>query len=282
MWDAVDGKTVQPLGQGTWQMGEEVARQTQEIEALRAGFEHNLWLVDTAEEYAEGGAERVVGQAIRDVRDRVFLTTKVWPTHASRDGILAALDASLKRLGTDYVDLYLLHWPSRQHPLAESMEGLMEVKRRGLTRYIGVSNFPSDLWEKAWQLTQGAVVVNQVEYSLLVRTPEKSLLGFAARHRASLMAYSPLRDLFGDALTPERRALLERLAVQHGVTPAAIGLAWVLHPRSAPVVAIAKAARLEHVRANAQALGLTLSPQEMDALHQLYQLPPHDLALEEL
>lgn len=280
MWERRDGTMVARLGQGTWQMGVESSQRAAEIEALRTGFEEGMWLVDTAEAYAEGGAETVVGEAIRDVRDRVFLTTKVWPTNGTKTGIRASMAASLKRLQTDYVDLYLLHWPSLDHPLEESMAGLMDVLHQGMTRHIGVSNFPRALWEQALALTDGAVRVNQVDFSLGVRTPELSLLSYAARHQGSLMAYSPLRNVLGDELDAARRNALTRIAKTHGVAISAVALAWLLVPREAEVVVIAKASQVSHVRDNAKALSCRLTHQECEELEALYPLPSLDLALE--
>lgn len=280
MWERVDGTRVKRLGQGTWKMGEDPIQRQVEIDALKAGFDEDLWLVDTAEMYAEGGSERVVGEAIRGVRDKVFLTTKVWPTHGSVQGIEHSLAESLKRLKTDAVDLYLLHWPSLDFPLKETMAGLQAVLKRGMTRHIGVSNFPWSLWDEAWSLTDGAVKVNQVDFSLGVRTPELSLLPYAARQGASLMAYSPLRNVLQEDLTAERRATLTRLAEKHGVSVAALALAWLLVPRSAEVVVIAKTSQQEHIRQNARALDVRLSEEDCQALEALYPLPKDDLTVE--
>ncbi len=280
MWDRVDGTRVKRLGQGTWKMGEDATQRQVEIDALKAGFDEDLWLVDTAEMYADGGSERVVGEAIRGVRDKVFLTTKVWPTHGSVQGIEHSLSESLKRLKTDAVDLYLLHWPSQDFPLEETMAGLLAVLKQGMTRYVGVSNFPRSLWDESWSLTDGAVKVNQVDFSLGVRTPELSLLSYAEQHGASLMAYSPLRNVLHEDLTRERRTTLTRLAEKYGVTIAALALAWVLAPRSAEIVAIAKASQEAHVRQNARALEVHLSEEDRQVLEALYPLPEDDLTLE--
>ncbi len=261
-------------------MGEETSRRIGEIQALQAGFDEGLWLVDTAELYADGGAEKVIGEAIRDVRDRVFLTTKVWPTHGTMTGIGESMAASLKRLQTDYVDLYLLHWPSKDYPLEESMAGLMDVLHQGMTRHIGVSNFPRSLWEQALALTDGAVGVNQVDFSLGVRTSELSLMSCAAQHHASLMAYSPVRNVLGDELDSSRRNVLTRIAQTHGVSLSAVALAWLLNPRKAEVVVIAKASHVTHVRDNAKVLSCRLNRQECAELETLYPLPSLDLALE--
>ncbi len=281
-WTTVSGKSVPPIGQGTWKMGASAEAQADEIAALKKGFELGLMLVDTAEMYADGGSERLVGEAVAGLRDHVFITTKIWPANASRAGTLAHLEASLKRLRTDYTDLYLLHWPSKTHPLEESMAGLIDVLERGLTRYIGVSNFPADLLEEAEQLTDHRIFANQVSYSLMAREPEVALIPYAKTHRVTLMAYSPLSGVVDPTLDGARQDALGSVASRHDVSSSAVALAWVLRQEAGPMVTIPKASRVEHVMHNAQALRVRLTDEDVDLLNSAFPPAKRDIPLERL
>jgi diketogulonate reductase-like aldo/keto reductase len=263
------------LGQGTWKMGERPERRAEEIESLRLGLELGMTLVDTAEMYADGGAEDVVGRAIRGRRHEVFVVSKVLPHNASLQGTIRAAERSLCRLGTEWIDLYLLHWPGR-HPLEETFEAFELLERQGKIRYFGVSNFDHHEMDSAVGLTQGKkLVANQVLYNLERRAIERGIIPWCRRHEILVMAYSPLEQGRLD-----RGTTLREIAERHGATPAQIALVWTL--RHDNVVAIPKAGRPEHVRENAGALAFTLTDEDLDELDRAYEPPSRDTKLETL
>lgn len=257
------------LGLGTWGMGEAGTNGPDIVAALRLGLDLGMTLIDTAEMYGEGGAEEVVGKAIAGRRDGVFLVSKVYPHNATRRGTVAACERSLKRLGTDRLDLYLLHWRG-EVPLAETLEGFAALRQQGKIRHYGVSNFGIDDMTDLWSLPGGAdAAVNQVLYNLTRRGIEWDLLPWCRERRVPVMAYSPIEQgrLLG------KRALSE-LAARRGVTPARLALAWLLARE--PVMVIPKAGRPEHVRENRAALDLELTPEELAELDRAF--PPPDRA----
>ncbi|ROL65751.1 oxidoreductase [Pseudomonas protegens] len=251
------------IGQGTWRMGEDRRQRDQEIAALRTGIDLGMTLIDTAEMYGEGGAEEVVGQAIAGRRDQVFLVSKVYPHNASRKGLPLACERSLQRLGTEVIDLYLLHWRG-QYPLAETIEAFERLREAGKIRRWGVSNFDvADLEE----LDSPACATNQVLYNLESRGIEFDLLPTCQQRRMPLMAYCPIGQ--GGALLVE--PVLQHIARNHGVTPAQVALAWLL--RQDQVLVIPKAVRPAHLRLNAQAGELQLEPEDLQALDQVFTPP---------
>jgi diketogulonate reductase-like aldo/keto reductase len=258
------GQTMPALGQGTWNMGEDPAARKAEVAALRLGMELGMTLIDSAEMYGEGGAEEVVGEAIAGRREDVFLVSKVYPHNASRAGVRAACERSLKRLGVDCIDLYLLHWRGRV-PLAETLDAFEDLRAQGKIRDYGVSNFDLDDMREAQVSPHGArVATDQVLYNLAERGVEWDLLPWCRARGMPLMAYSPL-----ESSTLEQRALLGNPALldvarRHGATPAQVALAWLLHQEG--VVVIPKAVRLEHVRANRAALDLALDADDVARL----------------
>ena len=263
------------LGQGTWKMGERPERRDEEIESLRLGLDLGMTLVDTAEMYADGGAEAVVGRAIRGRRHEVFVVSKVLPHNASREGTIRAAERSLGHLGTEWIDLYLLHWPGR-HPLEETFEAFELLEQQGKIRYFGVSNFDHHEMESAGRLTQGRnLVANQVLYNLERRAIERRIIPWCHRHEILVMAYSPLEQGRLD-----RGTTLREIAERHGATSAQIALVWTL--RHDNVVAIPKAGRPEHVRENAAALAFTLTDEDLDELDRTYAPPSRDAKLETL
>jgi len=213
------GETVPALGQGTWYMGEQRGAAATEAAALRLGVELGMTLIDTAEMYASGGAEQVVAQAVAGIRDTVFIVSKVLPQNASRSGTVAACERSLKRLKTDRIDLYLLHWRG-SYRLADTVAGFEALQAAGKIRYWGVSNFDVSDME---QLGGSGCAANQVLYHPESRGIEFDLLPWCARHGVPVMAYSPLghhvRRLLGS------RAL-QAVAARHGATPAQVAIAW--------------------------------------------------------
>ncbi|UVL54329.1 aldo/keto reductase [Pseudomonas sp. B21-035] len=253
------------IGQGTWYMGEDPARQHAEVAALQHGIELGLNLIDTAEMYAEGGAETVVGKAIAGRREQVFLVSKVYPHNASLKGIPAACERSLKRLGTEHIDLYLLHWRG-QYPLAETVEAFERLRVEGKIGRWGVSNFDVDDLRELYQLS-GDCAVNQVLYNPSQRGIEYDLLPWSHKRNLPTMAYCPLAQA-GRLL---KHPTLAEIAERHGATPAQVSLAWVI--RQDGVIAIPKAADLEHVRLNAAAANLVLSSEDLRAIDRAFAPP---------
>ena len=246
------GDTVPRLGQGTWGMGENPRRRHEEIAALKLGIELGMTLIDTAEMYGNGGAERVVADAIAGRRDGVFIVSKVLPENASREGIIAACERSLHRLGTDRLDLYLLHWRGR-YPLKETLDGFEALVGAGLIRAWGVSNFDVDDMEELVLLPGGyAVATNQVLYNLARRGIEANLLPWCRKCKIPVMAYSPIEQ--GRIL---RDRALMAVALQHDAAPAQIAIAWLL--RELDILVIPKARTLAHVRENRAALDVELT-----------------------
>lgn len=253
------GSAVPSLGQGTWKIGEDARRRSEEVAALRLGLDIGMTLIDTAEMYASGGSERVVAEAIAGRRDEVFIVSKVLPANASRAGTIRACEASLKRLRTDRVDLYLLHWRG-SYPLAETLEGFEHLRAEGKIGAWGVSNFDlNDMDELAGLSGGGAVQTDQVLYNLEARGIEFDLLPRAAQAGWPVMAYSPINQ-GALAVSPA----LDAVARRHGVTPAQIALVWTLRHRH--VIAIPKASTEAHVRENRAAADILLDAQDLREL----------------
>jgi diketogulonate reductase-like aldo/keto reductase len=260
------GERVPALGQGTWHMGENRRRAAEEEAALRLGIELGMTLIDTAEMYGSGGAEEVIARAAEGVRDSLFIVSKVYPHNASRAGVVAACERSLKRLATDRIDLYLLHWRG-SIPLAETVEGLLRLQRDGKIRHYGVSNFDrADMAEWAALQGGGTVAADQVLYNLSRRGPEWDLLPWCREHQVAVMAYTPL----GQGHMLGNRVLGE-VARRRDATPAQIALAWLL--RKDGMIVIPKASRLEHVRENRGALDIALTEEELAALDRAFPPP---------
>jgi diketogulonate reductase-like aldo/keto reductase len=259
-----DGTRVPALGQGTWHMGERARDARREADALRLGIDLGMTLIDTAEMYADGRSEEVVAQAIAGQRDRVFLVSKVYPHNASRAGVQAACARSLRRLATDVIDLYLLHWPG-SHPIAETIAGFQALQKAGHIRHWGVSNFDAAGMRSVHDAPGGAAcATDQVLYHPDSRGIEFDLLPWCARHRMPVMAYSPV----GQAGRLLRSRALAEVGRRHDATPAQVAIAWAM--RSGRVIAIPKAADPEHVRQNAAAAALTLTAEDLatiDAAH---------------
>jgi diketogulonate reductase-like aldo/keto reductase len=267
-----DGERVPALGQGTWHMGEDRRRAAAEAAALRLGIELGMTLIDTAEMYGSGGAEAVVREAGQGCRDALFIVSKVLPSNASRTGTVAACERSLKRLGTDRIDLYLLHWRGSV-PLAETLEGFLSLARDGKIRHHGVSNFDRRGLEEWRALAGGSgVAANQVLYNLATRGIEWDLVPWCRERNVAIMAYTPLGH--GRMLTDSS---LVEVARRHGATPAQVALAWLL--RRAGTIVIPKAARLEHVRENRGAADIALSAEDLAAIDQAFPPPRRSSAL---
>jgi diketogulonate reductase-like aldo/keto reductase len=264
-----DGTPVSRLGLGTWHMGESRATRTREIAALRAGIDAGFTLFDTAEMYGDGGAEEVLAQAIAGRRDALFLVSKVYPHNASRKGAISACERSLRRLGTDRLDLYLLHWRGRV-PLAETVDAFERLRRDGKILRWGVSNFDERDLEELLALPDGAhCATNQVLYHLGERGIEWSLAGACRRHAIAIMAYSPLGE--GALL---RDPKLMRIARTVDATPAQVALAWLLAQDH--VIAIPQTSDRAHAIENRAAAAIALPSSARAALERAF--PPPDSA----
>jgi diketogulonate reductase-like aldo/keto reductase len=267
-----DGTEVPALGQGTWRMGERGADRRAEADALRLGLDLGMTLVDTAEMYAEGGAEEVVAEAIAGRREEVFLVSKVYPHNASRTKLPRALDASLRRLRVERIDLYLLHWRGGV-PLSETVEAMERAKAEGKIARWGVSNLDvDDLEELGAALADCAT--DQVLWNLEARGVEFDLLPFCAERGIPVMAYSPIGQ--GGGLL--RHPALKRVAARHGATPAGVALAFVLARPG--VIAIPKASDPAHVRQNAAARDLALTGEDLAELDAAFPPPRRKRPLE--
>ncbi|NIY63044.1 aldo/keto reductase [Streptomyces malaysiensis] len=266
------GERIPLLGQGTWHIGDDPRRRADEIAALRRGLDLGMTLVDTAEMYGGGASEELVAEAIAGRRDDVFLVSKVLPSHADRSGTIAACEGSLRRLGTDRIDLYLLHWRGRI-PLEETLEAFAELADSGKIRHWGVSNFDaSDMTDLVSIPGGDGVAVNQVLYNLTRRGVEHDLMPWCQRRDIPLMAYSPIEQ----GRLPRASALRE-VARAHDATPEQVALAWVLRQG---VQAIPKAGRVGHVEQNRAALDLELTPEDLDALDRAFPPPTGPVPLD--
>ncbi|NTJ42729.1 aldo/keto reductase [Agrobacterium larrymoorei] len=269
------GKTVPALGIGTWNMGDAKAGEAQEIASIRRSVELGMKVVDTAEMYADGRSEEVVGKAIRDIRDQVFLVSKIYPFNASATGTIEACERSLKRLGVDQLDLYLLHWRG-SHPLDETVAAFERLKRDGKIAAWGVSNFDTDDMEELFSMPDGAnCAVNQILYNVSRRGPEFDLLPWCQQHDVAVMAYSPMEQ--GRILNNHE---LIRIAKAYQATPAQVALAFLLEREG--VIAIPKSARPERVEENRGATDLEISDEDWAALDAAFQPPKQRTPLEML
>lgn len=260
------GEAVPSMGLGTWHMGERIGDPAAEAKALSKGLDLGITVIDTAEMYGRGGAERVVARAIEGRRDEVFLVSKVLPHNASAKGTIEACEKSLTRMAVETIDLYLLHWPGR-YPLADTVGAFEALQRDGKIRHWGVSNFDADEMEDLWKVPGGrACQINQVLYNLSRRGVEWDLLPWSRDHAMPIMAYSPLEQgrLLGDKA-------LAKVAARHGVTPAQVALAWTL--REGGVMTIPKASGLTHVEENRAAWDLTLEAADLAELDQAFPPP---------
>lgn len=271
------GVSVPVVGQGTWYMEQD--GRTRAVAALRAGLDAGMTHIDTAEMYGSGRVEEIVGEAIEGRRAEVFLVSKVLPGHASYDGVLRACAASLRRLRTDYLDVYLLHWPG-SHPLAETIRAFERLVQDGRIRFWGVSNFGADELAEARKIAgDRRIACDQVLYHVRERAAEHAVLPWCTEHRAALVAYSPFGSgRFPAPSSPGGRVLGE-IAAARGATPYQIALAFLL--RRPGVFTIPKASSPEHVRDNAAAGDLELSDDEIRPLDEAFPLgrPPRSLPM---
>jgi diketogulonate reductase-like aldo/keto reductase len=266
------GERVPAFGQGTWHMGEDRRRAAEEATALRLGIELGTTLIDTAEMYGNGRAEEIVAEAAQGERDRLFIVSKVLPYNASQKGVVEACERSLKRLKTDRIDLYLLHWRGSV-PLADTLAGFARLQRDGKIRHHGVSNFDLNDMKEWVGLTGGeTVAANQILYNLTRRGPEFELIPWCRERQIAIMAYTPL----GQGRMLQDKALAE-VALRHGASPAQVALAWLL--RQDGMMVIPKATQPEHVRDNRGALDLRLTADDLAVLDRAFPPPKGRSAL---
>ena len=271
------GINVPVIGQGTWMMEGSREVEKRAVEALRLGLDLGMTHIDTAELYGDGRVEELVAEAITGRRDEVFLASKVMPSHASFEGTLRACERSLKRLRTDWLDLYMLHWPGN-HPIRETMRAMEKLVEEGLIRFIGVSNFDvEDLMAAESALRNERMASNQVLYHLGDRGIERRLLPYCARREIAVVAYSP----FGHGNFPSPNSIggrvLVEIAERHGRTPRQVALNFLTrHPS---VFTIPKTTRPERVRENAGGMGWTLTREEIAAIDRAFPAPDYDVPL---
>ncbi|MQB21800.1 aldo/keto reductase [Agrobacterium tumefaciens] len=266
------GRDIPALGIGTWNMGESNAEEAQEVASIRKAVELGMTVVDTAEMYADGRSEEIVGKAIADLRDEVFLVSKVYPFNASATGTIEACERSLKRLGVDHLDLYLLHWRG-SHPLEETVAAFEKLKQSGKIRDWGVSNFDTDDMEELFEVENGRnCAVNQVLYNLSRRGVEYDLLPWCQEKGVPLMAYSPIEQ--GRILNNHE---LIRIAKAYQATPAQVALAFLLERDG--VVAIPKSAKPERVEENRGATDLDISDEDWASLDAAFPPPTRKTSL---
>lgn len=266
------------IGQGTWYMGENPAQRDSEVAALQAGLECGLQLIDTAEMYADGGAEEVVGQALLGRRDEALLVSKVYPWNAGEVDAIEACERSLRRLQTDYLDLYLLHWRGNV-PLEETLRAMERLQQQGKIRHWGVSNFDTDDLAELWDEPQGdQCATNQVLYHLASRGIEFDLLPACQQRGMPVMAYCPLAQAgrLRDSLFTD--PVLTQIAQQKGISVAQLLLAWVI--RQPGVIAIPKASSVVHVQENAAALAVVLTDEELQLIDRAWPAPQHKVPLD--
>jgi diketogulonate reductase-like aldo/keto reductase len=265
-----NGESVPAFGLGTWHMGEDPGRAAAETAAIKLGIELGMMLIDTAEMYGNGAAEEIVAEAAAGLRDRLFIVSKVLPYNASQKGVVEACERSLKRLKTDRIDLYLLHWRGSV-PLAETLAGFARLQRDGKIRHHGVSNFSTEDMQEWVGLANGStggetVASNQILYNLARRGPQWELIPWCRERGIPIMAYSPLDEgrIVGN------RALRE-VALRHGASAAQVALAWLL--RQDGMIVIPKATREEHVRDNRRAADLALDAADLAVIDRAFPPP---------
>jgi diketogulonate reductase-like aldo/keto reductase len=263
------------LGQGTWNIGDSVASRAAEIATLRRGIDCGMTMIDTAEMYGSGRSENLVGEAIEGQREQVYLVSKVLPSNASLEGTVRACEASLKRLRTDVLDLYLLHWRGR-YPLHETIRGFERLLEQGKIRAWGVSNFDVDDMEELFTTPGGAAcAANQVLYNPEHRGIEYDLLPWCAQNGVGVMAYSPVGQ--GGRLLSS--AALKNVAQKRGISVAQAALAWCLRQQ---IMAIPKASSVRHVEENAAAASVELDTEDLAAIEKAYPAPKRKQSLDML
>lgn len=273
-----DGTVLPAIGQGTWNMGDDSSRRQEEIQALQYGLDLGLNVIDTAEMYGEGRSESLVGEAIRGRRDDVFLVSKVYPHNAGGGKLIHSCEQSLQRLGTDHLDLYLLHWRG-QIPLHDTVAGMEQLVADGKIRRWGVSNLDVEDMNALLSIPEGKnCAVNQVLYHLGSRGIEYDLLPWQQEHQMPIMAYSPLAQAGSLRRELMNHPVVEQIAAEHEAQSFQVMLAWCI--RSGHVMAIPKASSKEHVESNAASAALELSTEQLKRLDEAFAVPQHKVPLD--
>jgi len=273
----LSGREIPVLGQGTWEIGDDPARRKTEVGALCLGLDLGMTLIDTAEMYGEGGAETVIAEAIAGRRSDAFIVSKVYPHNATRRGAVEACERSLKRLKTQYIDLYLLHW-RESTPLPDTLDAFQALKEAGKILDYGVSNFDQAEMEDATALRGGdGIVVDQVLYNLIQRGIEWDVLPWCRRRGIRIMAYSPIEGSGGKQHSLLKHPCMKAIASRHGATPAQVALAWLLRK---DVIVIPKSANAEHVRENRGALDVLLTEEDLKELDRSFPPPRKKVELQ--
>ncbi|ARU93910.1 aldo/keto reductase [Tatumella citrea] len=271
----IDGQTLPAIGMGSWRLGQGRYPAAEESAALNYGLSHGLKVIDTAEMYGDGDSEILIGNTLKNQREKAFLVSKVYPWNASRSGMQAACEQSLKRLQTDYLDLYLLHWAS-EYPLEEIVDRFQQLQQQGKIKGWGVSNFDTRAMKQLWQTPGGQQCqVNQIFYNPQARGTEFSLLPWCAEHQVAVMAYSPLGGHGGELLN---HPLVCQLADKYQCSRAAIVLSWVI--REGNVLAIPESGSATHIAANLQALNIELSDADFQEIDRHFPPPGREQPLE--
>ncbi len=265
------GENVAVIGLGTWGIGgfstADHSQDSMAVEAIRYAVGLGMTHIDTAEIYGDGHSEELVGKALRGYpRDELFIATKVWHTNLHYQDVLRACAGSLKRLGMDYIDLYMIHWPNPRVPIGETMQAMEKLVRDGLIRYIGVSNFDVELLEEAMKaLKREEIAANQVKYSLEAREVERELIPFCERNGITITAYTPLgKGRIPAEIASNRGRILHETAKAYGKTPTQVALNWVIWRPN--VITIPKAVKREHLEENAGAAGWRLSEEDYNRI----------------
>lgn len=273
-----DGTLLPRLGQGTWYIGDEPSKRKEEIQTLRLGVELGMYLIDTAEMYGDGKSESLVGEAIEGIRDDVFLVSKVYPHNSGLGRIAKSCEDSLKRLKTDRLDLYLLHWRGSV-PLSETIEGMERLVEAGKILRWGVSNLDTDDMKELIHLDKGThCVTNQVLYHLGSRGIEYDLLPWQREHRMPIMAYCPMAQAGSLRKGLVGNQVVKDIAERHEITPFQLLLAWCI--RSGDVIAIPKASKKEHVVENAAAGRIELTEEDLNRLDEVFPKPSRKIPLD--
>lgn len=273
-----DGTSIPRIGQGTWYMGDDASRREEEVAALRLGVELGMNLIDTAEMYGDGRSEQLVGDAIKEIRDDVFLVSKVYPHNAGIERLARSCEESLKRLKTDHLDLYLLHWRG-DIPLEETIEGMEKLVSQGKIARWGVSNFDIDDMKEMLSIAEGThCTTNQVLYHLGSRGIEPELLPWQRSHKIPVMAYSPLAQAGALRKGVVESEVVQEIARAHNVTPLQIMLAWTI--REKDIISIPKASSREHVIENAAAGLIKLKNEELFKLDEAFPIPSWKVPLD--
>jgi diketogulonate reductase-like aldo/keto reductase len=268
------GQRIPVLGLGTWGIGglmsRHVGRDEESLRALQLGLELGMLFIDTADMYAGGHSEEIVAKTVNSRRDQVFIATKVSPEHLHYGEVIKSCESSLKRLETNYIDLYQVHWPNPSIPISETMKAMEHLAAEGKIRHIGVSNFSVQQTREAQEaLSKHSLASNQVEYSLLDRSIEPDLLPYSEKEHVTIIAYTPIaKGKISQGGGGERWRLLDQIALKHDKTRIQVALNWLVAKQ--PVVAIPKAASLDHVRENAGAVGWQMSKEDHEILDKAF------------